>query len=82
MPARGSVCIHGTYKRLLEPILASGLKRMNSLHNHFACSLPQDEGVVILNAKSYGFCLLYFTMANGMKFYGSENQNFGLIESQ
>lgn len=40
-----AVCVHGTYKRLLESILASGLKRMSRVHIHFACGLPSDGEV-------------------------------------
>ncbi|KAH9761774.1 2'-phosphotransferase [Citrus sinensis] len=37
-----SVCVHGTYKRNLDSILESGLKRMKRLHVHFSCGLPTD----------------------------------------
>ncbi|XP_033148345.1 tRNA 2'-phosphotransferase 1 isoform X6 [Brassica rapa] len=41
-----AVCVHGTYKKNLESILASGLKRMNKLHVHFSCGLPIDGEVI------------------------------------
>lgn len=41
-----AVCVHGTYKKNLESILASGLKRMNRLHIHFSCGLPTDGEVI------------------------------------
>ena len=41
-----AVCVHGTYKKNLESILASGLKRMNRLHVHFSCGLPTDGEVI------------------------------------
>ncbi|XP_057979824.1 uncharacterized protein LOC131165785 isoform X3 [Malania oleifera] len=40
------VCVHGTYKRNLESILESGLKRMKRLHIHFSCGLPTDGEVI------------------------------------
>ncbi|KAL2892420.1 tRNA 2'-phosphotransferase 1 [Bienertia sinuspersici] len=71
------VCIHGTYKRHLESILASGLKRMNRLHIHFACGLPQDK--VVISGMRRDVNLLIFidtkkAMEDGMKFYKSENE--------
>ncbi|XP_073226596.1 uncharacterized protein [Cicer arietinum] len=40
------VCVHGTYRRNLDSILASGLKRMKRLHVHFSCGLPTDGEVI------------------------------------
>ncbi|CAF2094409.1 unnamed protein product [Brassica napus] len=45
-PEEAPVCVHGTYKKNLESILASGLKRMNRLHVHFSCGLPTDGEVI------------------------------------
>ncbi|XP_013751100.2 tRNA 2'-phosphotransferase 1-like [Brassica napus] len=45
-PEEAPVCVHGTYKKNLESILASGLKRMNKLHVHFSCGLPIDGEVI------------------------------------
>ncbi|MFQ6626811.1 hypothetical protein Gotur_006407 [Gossypium turneri] len=39
-------CVHGTYKRNLESILESGLKRMKRLHVHFSSGLPSDGEVI------------------------------------
>ncbi|TYI15028.1 hypothetical protein ES332_A08G160200v1 [Gossypium tomentosum] len=39
-------CVHGTYKRNLESILESGLKRMERLHVHFSSGLPTDGEVI------------------------------------
>ncbi|XP_052486654.1 uncharacterized protein LOC105768641 [Gossypium raimondii] len=39
-------CVHGTYKRNLESILESGLKRMKRLHVHFSSGLPTDGEVI------------------------------------
>jgi len=41
-----AVCVHGTYKRNLDSILASGLKRMKRLHVHFSRGLPTDGEVI------------------------------------
>ncbi|CAN7103426.1 unnamed protein product [Brassica rapa subsp. narinosa] len=45
-PEEAPVCVHGTYRKNLESILASGLKRMNRLHVHFSCGLPTDGEVI------------------------------------
>ncbi|XP_024637154.1 tRNA 2'-phosphotransferase 1 isoform X2 [Medicago truncatula] len=52
------VCVHGTYKRNLDSILESGLKRMKRLHVHFSHGLPTDGEVI----------------SEGMKLYISENK--------
>ncbi|XP_024638525.1 tRNA 2'-phosphotransferase 1 isoform X2 [Medicago truncatula] len=52
------VCVHGTYKRNLDSILASGLKRMKRLHVHFSRGLPTDGEVI----------------SEGMKLYISDNK--------
>ncbi|XP_057532434.1 uncharacterized protein LOC130810408 isoform X1 [Amaranthus tricolor] len=71
------VCIHGTYKRLLEPILSSGLKRMNRLHVHFSHGLP-SQGEVISGMRHDVNLLIFIdtkkAMEDGMKFYKSENE--------
>ncbi|CAN7041553.1 unnamed protein product [Brassica rapa subsp. trilocularis] len=41
-----AVCVHGTYKKNLESILAFGLKRMNRLHVHFSCGFSIDGEVI------------------------------------
>ena len=41
-----AVCVHGTYKKNLESILQSGLKRMSRLHVHFSSGLPTDGEVI------------------------------------
>ncbi|KAG6472353.1 hypothetical protein ZIOFF_069813 [Zingiber officinale] len=43
---RVPVCVHGTYRRNLESILQSGLKRMTRLHVHFSSGLPSDGEVI------------------------------------
>ncbi|RID75250.1 hypothetical protein BRARA_B02304 [Brassica rapa] len=41
-----AVCVHGTYEKNLESILAFGLKRMNRLHVHFSCGFSIDGEVI------------------------------------
>jgi len=41
-----AVCVHGTYRKNLDLILQSGLKRMARLHIHFSSGLPLDGGVI------------------------------------
>ncbi|WVZ16292.1 hypothetical protein V8G54_009274 [Vigna mungo] len=47
------VCVHGTYRKNLESILGSGLKRMKRLHVHFSCGLPTDGEVISGNVIYY-----------------------------
>ncbi|XP_078442036.1 uncharacterized protein LOC144711827 [Wolffia australiana] len=70
------VCVHGTYRRNLESILQSGLKRMARLHVHFSTGLPSD-GVV--SGMRRDINLLIFldvekALQEGMKIYKSDNQ--------
>ncbi|KAG4159347.1 hypothetical protein ERO13_D02G170625v2, partial [Gossypium hirsutum] len=69
------VCVHGTYKRNLESILESGLKRMKRLHVYFSSGLPTDGEVIsdeMLNV------LIYLdvrkALEEGMKLYISDNK--------
>ncbi|EFH65931.1 hypothetical protein ARALYDRAFT_311844 [Arabidopsis lyrata subsp. lyrata] len=64
-PEEAPVCVHGTYKKNLESILSSGLKRMNRLHIHFSCGLPTDGEVVSDNKKA---------LEDGIAFYISDNK--------
>jgi 2'-phosphotransferase len=48
-----AVCVHGTYRRNLDSILTSGLKRMKRLHVHFSCGLPTDGEVISGNVIYY-----------------------------
>ncbi|KAH1030333.1 hypothetical protein J1N35_042507 [Gossypium stocksii] len=70
-------CIHGTYKRNLESILESGLKRMKRLHVHFSCGLP-IEGEVISGMRRDVNVLIYLdvrkALEEGMKLYISDNK--------
>lgn len=56
-----AVCVHGTYKKNLESILESGLKRMKRLHVHFSCGLPTD-GEVISGKLRKSYC--YISLKN------------------
>lgn len=46
LPLSNAVCVHGTYKKSLQSILDSGLKRMQRLHVHFSSGLPTDGEVI------------------------------------
>lgn len=72
-----TVCVHGSYKRNLESILESGLKRMKRLHVHFSCGLPMD-GEVISGMRRDVDLLIFLdvrkALEDGMKFYISDNK--------
>lgn len=71
------VCVHGTYKRNLESILKSGLKRMERLHVHFSSGMPTD-GEVISGMRRDVNIMIFLdvgkALKEGMKFYLSENK--------
>ncbi|CAK9318979.1 unnamed protein product [Citrullus colocynthis] len=71
------VCVHGTYKKNLESILESGLKRMKRLHVHFSCGLPTD-GEVISGMRRDVNVLIFLdvkkALDDGMKLYISDNK--------
>ncbi|KAJ4775206.1 tRNA 2'-phosphotransferase 1 [Rhynchospora pubera] len=71
------VCVHGTYRRNLESILQSGLKRMERLHVHFSSGLPTD-GEVISGMRRDINILIYLdvkkALEDGMKLYVSDNE--------
>lgn len=71
------VCVHGTYKRNLDSILASGLKRMKRLHVHFSRGLPTD-GEVISGMRRDVDVLIFLdvrkALEEGMKLYISDNK--------
>ncbi|GKU88395.1 hypothetical protein SLEP1_g2664 [Rubroshorea leprosula] len=71
------VCVHGTYKKKLESILESGLKRMNRLHVHFSHGLP-SHGEVISGIRRDVNVLIFLdvkkTLEEGMKLYISDNK--------
>ncbi|KAK8538951.1 hypothetical protein V6N13_082727 [Hibiscus sabdariffa] len=70
-------CVHGTYKRNLESILESGLKRMKRLHVHFSSGLPTD-GEVISGMRRDVNILIHLNvrkaLEEGMKLYISDNR--------
>ncbi|KAL6311504.1 hypothetical protein AAG906_009844 [Vitis piasezkii] len=72
-----TVCVHGSYKRNLESILESGLKRMKRLHVHFSCGLPMD-GEVISGMRRDVNLLIFLdvrkALEDGMKLYISDNK--------
>ncbi|KAK8938625.1 hypothetical protein KSP39_PZI011206 [Platanthera zijinensis] len=71
------VCVHGTYRKNLESILQSGLKRMGRLHVHFASGLPTD-GEVISGMRRNINILIFLdvrkALQDGMKLYISDNK--------
>ncbi|KAM7277190.1 hypothetical protein ACFE04_019056 [Oxalis oulophora] len=71
------VCVHGTYKKNLDSILASGLSRMRRLHVHFSRGLPTD-GEVISGMRRNINVLIFLdvkkALADGMKIYISDNK--------
>ncbi|XP_030468468.1 uncharacterized protein LOC115687138 [Syzygium oleosum] len=72
-----SVCVHGTYKKSLQSILDSGLKRMQRLHVHFSSGLPTN-GEVISGMRKNVNVLIFLdvrkALEDGMKIYISDNQ--------
>ncbi|CAH8330361.1 unnamed protein product [Eruca vesicaria subsp. sativa] len=76
-PEEAPVCVHGTYRKNLESILASGLKRMNRLHVHFSCGLPTD-GEVISGMRRDVNVLIFLdikkALEDGIAFYISDNK--------
>ncbi|KAK3131527.1 hypothetical protein QOZ80_6AG0507600 [Eleusine coracana subsp. coracana] len=72
-----SVCVHGTYRRNLDSILRSGLKRMARLHVHFSSGLP-SEGEVISGIRHDVNIIIHLdvrkALQDGMKFYISDNK--------
>ncbi|XP_020271129.1 putative tRNA 2'-phosphotransferase [Asparagus officinalis] len=71
------VCVHGTYKKNLESILQSGLKRMSRLHVHFSSGSPAD-GEVISGMRRDVNILIFLdvkkALEDGMKLYVSDNK--------
>ncbi|CAG7893805.1 unnamed protein product [Brassica rapa] len=61
-----AVCVHGTYEKNLESILAFGLKRMNRLHVHFS----YINVLIFLNIKKPLESIIY----NKIYFYISDNK--------
>ncbi|XP_038708678.1 tRNA 2'-phosphotransferase 1-like [Tripterygium wilfordii] len=71
------VCVHGTYKKNLDSILDSGLKRMERLHVHFSCGLPTDGEVISgmrRNVNVLVFLDVRKALEEGMKLYISDNK--------
>lgn len=78
-PADAPVCVHGTYRRCLAPILAEGLSRMRRNHVHFAVGLPDEDGGkgVVSGMRSSCEVVVYVDVSRalglGLRFYRSEN---------
>ncbi|KAJ6939725.1 tRNA 2'-phosphotransferase 1-like isoform X2 [Populus alba x Populus x berolinensis] len=76
-PEEISVCVHGTYKKNLDSILESGLKRMQRLHVHFSSGLPADVGVISGMRRDVNvliFLDVKKALEEGMKLYISDNR--------
>ncbi|KAL5184759.1 tRNA 2'-phosphotransferase 1 [Glycine soja] len=77
VPYKIAVCVHGTYRKNLESILGSGLKRMKRLHVHFSCGLPTD-GEVISGMRQDVNVLIFLdvrkALEESMKLYISDNK--------
>ncbi|AEC10540.1 putative 2'-phosphotransferase [Arabidopsis thaliana] len=76
-PEEAPVCVHGTYRKNLESILASGLKRMNRMHVHFSCGLPTDGEVISgmrRNVNVIIFLDIKKALEDGIAFYISDNK--------
>lgn len=71
------VCVHGTYRRHLDPILKEGLKRMTRNHVHFATGVVGSDGV-ISGMRTSCNVLIYLNvekaLEDGMKLYMSDNK--------
>uniref|UniRef100_M4CL13 3-phosphoshikimate 1-carboxyvinyltransferase n=1 Tax=Brassica campestris TaxID=3711 RepID=M4CL13_BRACM len=73
-PEEAPVCVHGTYRKNLESILASGLKRMNRLHVHFSCGLPTD-GEVISGMRRNVNVLIFLDIKKALEGFSTRTQN-------
>jgi 2'-phosphotransferase len=76
-PEEAPVCVHGTYRKNLESILASGLKRMNRMHVHFSCGLHTDGEVISgvrRNVNVIIFLHIKKALEDGIAFYISDNK--------
>ena len=70
------ICLHGTYCRFKDSIIANGLKKMSRNHIHFASGLP-ESGSVISGIRGNVEILVYIDSLKcfeaGMKFFRSSN---------
>ncbi|KAG0512596.1 hypothetical protein BDA96_10G028200 [Sorghum bicolor] len=76
-PDEVSVCVHGTYRKNLDSILQSGLKRMTRLHVHFSSGLPLDGGVISGIRQNVNILIhldVSKALKDGMKLYISDNK--------
>ncbi|KAL4381716.1 hypothetical protein AHAS_Ahas04G0161300 [Arachis hypogaea] len=74
---REVICVHGTYRKNMNSILESGLKRMKRLHVHFSCGLPTD-GEIISGMRRDVNVLIFLdvrkALEEGMKLFISDNK--------
>eukprot|EP00854_Cymbomonas_tetramitiformis_P009433 gene9433-11172_t len=75
-PQEIPMCLHGTYYRFLDAILASGLCRMSRNHIHFMPGEPRS-GAVVSGMRGSCEVLIYVevpkAMAAGIRFFRSDN---------
>jgi 2'-phosphotransferase len=70
------LCVHGTYKKNIEQIKATGLKTMSRTHIHMATGFPNDNKVVSgarNSANAFVLIDMEKAMNDGIKFYKSAN---------
>lgn len=71
------MCVHGTYRNVLDVILRDGLSRMARNHIHFARGLPEAKGAAVSGMR--GSCEVEVhvdvakAMAAGIRFFTSQN---------
>ncbi|XP_062099206.1 uncharacterized protein LOC133805117 [Humulus lupulus] len=70
-------CVHGTYRKHLDSILQSGLKRIKRIHIHFARGLSTDCEVISgfrRNVEVLIYLDVKKALEEGMKLYISDNK--------
>merc|ERR1712061_903653 len=60
------LCIHGIFKKNVEPIRKEGLKSMGRVHIHMATGLPSD-GSVVSGCREGANIFLYIDVAAAIK---------------
>lgn len=73
---KDKIFVHGTYRKNLESIKATGLSKCSRNHIHLTTGLP-DDGTVISGMRGNCNVIIYVDVAkamdNGLKFYLSDN---------
>lgn len=71
-PNQCPVAVHGTFRKTLPAILATGLSKMARNHIHFAPGVTASSGIR-KNCNVLIYANLPMAMADGIKFYVSDN---------